>query len=149
MILIVCNEFKWSLYIVDPKLKTSPRGHPPSQKPKTKNLKLAGKQGAGVTSSGSENSFMEEMIPTEEAVADNVGIIYIIVGCSLGLVIIVAALASAAYVRTKKGRITAESNGFLHVYVHPVLQFFLNFYTFPQESWSSSYNSESNFEAGA
>ena len=63
---------------------------------------------------------MEEMIPTEEAVADNVGIIYIIVGCSLGLVIIVAALASAAYVRTKKGRITAESNGFLHVYVFPL-----------------------------
>ncbi|CAG7730195.1 unnamed protein product [Allacma fusca] len=89
--------------LADPKLKSGQRGHPPGQKPRTKNQKLQEKEEDLV------------MIPTEEAVADNAGIIYIIVGCSLGLVIILVALASAAYVRTKKGRITAESNGFLHV----------------------------------
>jgi len=56
------------------------------------------------------------MISTaEEAMQDNSSIIYIIVGCSLGLVVILLALASAAYVRTRKGSPGAEASGFLHV----------------------------------
>ena len=57
------------------------------------------------------------VISTEEAVGDNSNMIYIIMGSSLGLIIILIALASGAiaYVPTRKVANTAESSGFLHM----------------------------------
>ncbi|CAL8127387.1 unnamed protein product [Orchesella dallaii] len=56
------------------------------------------------------------MISTaEEASPDVSSIIYIVGGCTLGLMVILLAVLAAAYVRARKGNRTAESRGFLHV----------------------------------
>lgn len=56
------------------------------------------------------------MISTaQEASPDVSSIIYIVGGCTLGLMVILVAVLGAAYVRARKGNRTAESRGFLHV----------------------------------
>lgn len=51
----------------------------------------------------------------EEAGPDVSSIIYIVGGCTLGLMVILVAVLAAAYIRARKGNRTAESRGFLHV----------------------------------
>lgn len=56
------------------------------------------------------------MISTAQETSPDVSsIIYIVGGCTLGLMVILVAVLAAAYVRARTGNRTAESRGFLHV----------------------------------
>jgi hypothetical protein len=114
--------------ITDPNFKTrhrgtssSPTAHPPPQLQQPGSNHSQKKQGRGKSGSRAKSSSEDVLIVAtpEEAAADNANMIYIVMGCTMGLVVILIALASAAlaYVRTRKVANTAESSGFLHVYV--------------------------------
>lgn len=102
---------------VKAKITTNNIGSSSSNSNGNSNIQNNGNVGS-IVGDRDENDEDVLVISTEEAVGDNSNMIYIIMGCSLGLIIILIALASGAiaYVRTRKvANNTAESSGFLHM----------------------------------
>lgn len=81
---------------------------------------IVGGAGVGVPRNGlnAKMGLTDEVVmisTAQEAQPDVSSIIYIVGGCTLGLMVILVAVLGAAYVRARKGNRTAESRGFLHV----------------------------------